>query len=226
LSDIDAEVRYAARYEYAQSAVDVIARRTRLSFLNAQAALVALPSVVDILGEELSWDKKRKQDEIERATHFLVSMGLPPTTVERSYREEPVKSVLNTLRTLVGLGPLTERRPAAEMVYSRARFDAGEIEELREKFSAWAHPVEPSVTQTGGMSPYRIPTRELFQLVKDLPGFEGVKPKDYDYVLEEAGFAKQSDIDFDEFVEVSIILFLYLVCLMAHLLYFDRSARS
>ena len=51
---IDAEVRYAARHEYAQSAIDVIARRTRLSFLNAQAALEALPTVVDILGEEVS----------------------------------------------------------------------------------------------------------------------------------------------------------------------------
>lgn len=56
---IDGEVRYAVRHEAAQTAVDVIARRTRLAFLNAQAALEALPKVIDIMAAELKWDKKR-----------------------------------------------------------------------------------------------------------------------------------------------------------------------
>jgi glycerol-3-phosphate dehydrogenase len=60
---IDGEVRYAVRHEYAQTAVDVIARRTRLAFLNAQAALEALPKVIDIMAAELKWDSKRKDVE-------------------------------------------------------------------------------------------------------------------------------------------------------------------
>jgi glycerol-3-phosphate dehydrogenase len=60
---IDGEVRYAVRHEYAQTAVDVIARRTRLSFLNAQAALESLPKVIDIMAGELKWDNKRKDVE-------------------------------------------------------------------------------------------------------------------------------------------------------------------
>jgi glycerol-3-phosphate dehydrogenase len=60
---IDGEVRYAVRHEYAQTAVDVIARRTRLAFLNAQAALEALPKVIDIMATELKWDSKRKDLE-------------------------------------------------------------------------------------------------------------------------------------------------------------------
>ena len=60
---IDGEVRYAVRHEYAQTAVDVLARRTRLAFLNAQAALEALPKVIDIMGAELKWDSKRKETE-------------------------------------------------------------------------------------------------------------------------------------------------------------------
>lgn len=60
---IDGEVRYAVRHEYAQTAVDVIARRTRLAFLNAQAALEALPKVIDIMAGELKWDSKRKEVE-------------------------------------------------------------------------------------------------------------------------------------------------------------------
>ena len=43
----------------------------------------------------------------------------------------------------------------------------------------------------------------MFGLVKSLPGFEAVKAKDYEYVLEEAGYSRQADVDFDEFMEVS-----------------------
>jgi glycerol-3-phosphate dehydrogenase len=60
---VDGEVRYAVRHEYAQTAVDVLARRTRLAFLNAQAALEALPKVIDIMSEELGWDRKRQDVE-------------------------------------------------------------------------------------------------------------------------------------------------------------------
>ncbi|EWG52707.1 glycerol-3-phosphate dehydrogenase [Fusarium verticillioides 7600] len=40
---VDGEIRYAIRHEYAQTAVDVLAQRERLAFLNAQTALEALP---------------------------------------------------------------------------------------------------------------------------------------------------------------------------------------
>jgi len=65
------------RHEYAQTATDVIARRMRLAFLNAQAALEALPQVIDIMGEELKWSAKRKEAEWSNSVHFLGSMGLP-----------------------------------------------------------------------------------------------------------------------------------------------------
>ncbi|KAJ9642360.1 mitochondrial glycerol-3-phosphate dehydrogenase [Coniosporium tulheliwenetii] len=60
---IDGEVRYAVRHEQALTAVDVIARRMRLAFLNAQAALEALPTVIDLMAAELGWDAKRKERE-------------------------------------------------------------------------------------------------------------------------------------------------------------------
>lgn len=57
---IDAEVRYACR-EYAVKATDIIARRLRLAFLNAQAAEEALPTIIDIMAEELHWDKAERK---------------------------------------------------------------------------------------------------------------------------------------------------------------------
>ncbi|ORX98526.1 FAD dependent oxidoreductase-domain-containing protein [Clohesyomyces aquaticus] len=74
---VDGEVRYCVRHEYAQTATDVIARRMRLAFLNAQAALEALPKVIDIMSEELHWDAKRKEREWKDGVAFLGSMGLP-----------------------------------------------------------------------------------------------------------------------------------------------------
>ncbi|TKA75875.1 hypothetical protein B0A55_04851 [Friedmanniomyces simplex] len=81
---VDGEVRYAVRHEYAQSAVDVLARRTRLAFLNAQAALEALPQVIDLMGEELKWNKGRREKEWRDALTFLGSMGLPKGQLDLS----------------------------------------------------------------------------------------------------------------------------------------------
>ncbi|TMS11612.1 Glycerol-3-phosphate dehydrogenase, mitochondrial [Larimichthys crocea] len=53
------------------TAIDVIARRTRLGFLNVQAADEALPRIVQIMGKELDWCQERKTAELEAARNFL-----------------------------------------------------------------------------------------------------------------------------------------------------------
>ncbi|KAL1304792.1 hypothetical protein AAFC00_003723 [Neodothiora populina] len=74
---VDGEVRYAVRHEAAQTATDVLGRRTRLAFLNAQASLEALPKVIDLMAEELKWSSTRKDAEWNHAVSYLGSMGLP-----------------------------------------------------------------------------------------------------------------------------------------------------
>ncbi|KAI0712377.1 DAO-domain-containing protein [Earliella scabrosa] len=187
---IEAEVRYAVRHEYAQTAIDVIARRCRLSFLNAQAALDALPRVIEIMTEELHWPASRAKAETAAATEFLGSMGLPPGAAPRRISTEP-KNVVECVEGVFGMrrGAERRRRAAQEMIYSRAQFEAGEVEALRAAFDARA-------------TDARVETREVYELVKGLRGFEEVRLKDYDYVLEEAGFARSKDLGFDEFVEV------------------------
>lgn len=39
------------------TAIDMIARRVRLAFLNVQAAQEALPDIVNIMAEELGWSE-------------------------------------------------------------------------------------------------------------------------------------------------------------------------
>ncbi|KIV83411.1 hypothetical protein PV11_05442 [Exophiala sideris] len=96
---IDGEVRYAVQSEYAQTAIDVLARRTRLSFLNAQAALHALPNVIDIMGEELHWSQQRKEAEWHDTVKFLGSMGLPADMLKVT-REEVLSGELPSTNNL------------------------------------------------------------------------------------------------------------------------------
>ena len=60
------EIRFGVR-EYACTAVDVIARRLRLAFLNTQAAEEALPKIVEVMGEELKWSTKEKEAGTEKS---------------------------------------------------------------------------------------------------------------------------------------------------------------
>nr|XP_027104942.1 glycerol-3-phosphate dehydrogenase SDP6, mitochondrial-like [Coffea arabica] len=68
---LEAEVAYCARNEYCESAVDFIARRSRLAFLDTDAANRALPRVIEILAAEHKWDKSRQKEELKKGREFL-----------------------------------------------------------------------------------------------------------------------------------------------------------
>ena len=72
---IEAEVVFAARHEWAIHAEDVIARRTRLAFIDKETATFAVPKVVELMGNELNWEVNRRQEETERCLKFLESFG-------------------------------------------------------------------------------------------------------------------------------------------------------
>ncbi|KAL0294136.1 UNVERIFIED_CONTAM: Glycerol-3-phosphate dehydrogenase SDP6, mitochondrial [Sesamum radiatum] len=68
---LEAEVAYCARHEYCESVVDFIARRSRLAFLDTDAARRAVPRVIEILAAEHKWDKSRQKQEMQNAQEFL-----------------------------------------------------------------------------------------------------------------------------------------------------------
>ncbi|KAF7147834.1 hypothetical protein RHSIM_Rhsim03G0116200 [Rhododendron simsii] len=68
---LEAEVAYCARHEYCESAIDFIARRSRLAFLDTDAAGRALPRIIQILAVEHKWDKSRQKQEVQMAIQFL-----------------------------------------------------------------------------------------------------------------------------------------------------------
>lgn len=71
---LEGEVIYACR-EYACTIEDVLSRRTRLAFLNKQAALDVIPRVADIMAKELGWSRKVKSEQMTIAKKYIDSYG-------------------------------------------------------------------------------------------------------------------------------------------------------
>ena len=60
-----AEVVWLCRTEMVVKLEDLLARRLRILFLNARAAVKVAPIVADIAAGELKWDKQKVKDELE-----------------------------------------------------------------------------------------------------------------------------------------------------------------
>lgn len=71
-----AEVVWAVRHEMARTVEDVLARRLRVLFLDAKAAMAMAPRVAELMAEELRKDKYWQDDQV-RAFSALATQYLP-----------------------------------------------------------------------------------------------------------------------------------------------------
>ncbi|KAG0230771.1 mitochondrial glycerol-3-phosphate dehydrogenase [Actinomortierella wolfii] len=199
---IEAEVRYAVRREFACTAVDVLARRTRLAFLNANAALEALPRVVDIMADELHWNEDRKQQEIEQAKQFLTTMGMPvhpiayPTNVPDSVAGvHSEQTVAATAAEPAKQSSFWRRSKSATSAvpdssfYSRAQFNPEELAEF--------HKVFGELDRDGDG---HIDGQDLEQVLKNLD--LEVDERVLGHIIEEVDLDKNGAVEFNEFLEV------------------------
>jgi glycerol-3-phosphate dehydrogenase len=82
---LEAEVTFAARYEWACHAEDFLSHRTRLAFVNRNAAISAIPRVVELMAQELGWDQATQEKELVRCLENMHQFGGPtPLTRELS----------------------------------------------------------------------------------------------------------------------------------------------
>ena len=73
-----AEVVWSIRNEFARTVEDVLARRTRALFLNAQASLAAAPVVAKLLAKELGKDDNWGQNQIKVFSELVKNYILIP----------------------------------------------------------------------------------------------------------------------------------------------------
>lgn len=69
---VEAEVVWAARREMAHTPIDVLARRTRLAFVDRKAALAALKRTTDLMAAELGWGVEEQQAHTDEARTRLL----------------------------------------------------------------------------------------------------------------------------------------------------------
>jgi glycerol-3-phosphate dehydrogenase len=166
------------------------------------------------MSEELNWSLSRKRQELKKGTAFLASMGLPsgakvPEIEPHGLLEKAESALWWGIGGNWIMGNGTVRGNLQSVMYSRAQFEAGEIDTLKAAFGQRAAIVSPIDNARGAegknaVKELRLKKEDVQVLLKELPGYEGVHPKDFEYVLEEAGLGKKADIDFDEFVEVRV----------------------
>ncbi|KAG0096238.1 mitochondrial glycerol-3-phosphate dehydrogenase [Podila epicladia] len=191
---IEAEVRYAVRREYACSAVDVLARRIRLAFLNVHAALDALPRVVEIMAEELQWDEARQAKETEEAKQFLTTMGLPvqpiayPTGVQDGVIAAP-GTESKEQRGFWGRLATKSTSGVSDSFYSRAQFNPEELAEFHKVFGALDYDGDGHINGA-----------DLEEVLSHLDiEVDSVVLKN---IIQEVDLDKSGTVEFNEFLEV------------------------
>ncbi|KAH9810888.1 glycerol-3-phosphate dehydrogenase [Melampsora americana] len=175
---LEEEVRYAVRNEYAVTPIDIIARRTRLSFLNAQASLEVLPRVIDIMAEELGWNHLQKEHHFETSRDFLLSMGLPRSKTWLSLSD-------------VRRGLLKKQTRDEGQIFSRAMFSPKELNQLRKEFA------DTDSNGDGMISP-----DDLEKALKHL-NYGNVPKGTVETLVSEAQLNQPGLIDFSDFLEIA-----------------------
>jgi glycerol-3-phosphate dehydrogenase len=74
-----ADVIWAVREDMARTVEDVLARRTRALFLDAQASIEAAEDVAVLMARELSWSAERTATELRQYREFARGYLLPPS---------------------------------------------------------------------------------------------------------------------------------------------------
>jgi glycerol-3-phosphate dehydrogenase len=72
---LESEIIYACRYEMACTVADVLTLRTRLAYLNKEAALIAAPRVADIMAKELRWTREYRNRQLNHALELVRTFG-------------------------------------------------------------------------------------------------------------------------------------------------------
>ncbi|KAK0559569.1 mitochondrial glycerol-3-phosphate dehydrogenase [Tilletia horrida] len=221
---IEAEVRYACRSEYAATAVDFLARRSRLAFLNAEAAVSALPRVIELMGKELGWDKRRQNKEYADSVEFMRSMGVPEARVEALLKlglgglskiMTDKKAKAKALEKAEGQGPgafaaLAGVSPSSSNSAGKAGFSAGPSAAAvegssvlgRAQFSAdEMEALQERFAQLDVNNDGKVDKKDLRQVLNRL-GYTDVDDQTIAGVLSEVDVAQKEYLQFDAFLDI------------------------
>jgi len=122
---LECEIPYVCRNEMVVTVIDMLTLRTRIAFLNKEAALSIAPKVADLMAVELGWSRAEKKRQLKQAVDVLNTFGGPKpdmaaveAELKRSGKE--VKTVQQVFANMdlgkTGYIDLTEFRDCCEML--------------------------------------------------------------------------------------------------------------
>lgn len=74
---LECEVEYACKKEMNCSVIDFLTLRTRLAYLNKDAAIEAAPKVADLMAKAMKWSKRERNRQLDTALKCLNEFGGP-----------------------------------------------------------------------------------------------------------------------------------------------------
>jgi len=72
---LECEVEWVCKNEMAVTVKDMLTIRTRLAFLNSDAAKTAAPKVADLMSKFFGWSKAEKKQQLDEAEKYLAEFG-------------------------------------------------------------------------------------------------------------------------------------------------------
>ncbi|MGI8636273.1 MAG: glycerol-3-phosphate dehydrogenase C-terminal domain-containing protein, partial [Segetibacter sp.] len=97
----EAEVVWAVRYEMARNIEDVLARRLRILFLNALAAIEAAPRVAALIADELGYTEEWKTNQLEEfyklGNQYLAKQSIDVTTLSNNRNQQPTDGKIHSI---------------------------------------------------------------------------------------------------------------------------------
>lgn len=74
---LECEIEFACKNEMVVTVKDMLTVRTRLAFLNSDAALSVAPKVADLMGKTLGWSKSETKRQLDEALVYISEFGGP-----------------------------------------------------------------------------------------------------------------------------------------------------
>lgn len=100
---LECEIEYVCQYEMAVSLKDFLTLRTRLAYLNSDAAKEVAPKVCDLMGKSLGWSRAEKKKQLAECMAYLERFGgpIPPAglVVQGLHTKSDVKDMFKMFDT-------------------------------------------------------------------------------------------------------------------------------
>eukprot|EP00588_Corethron_pennatum_P007367 CAMPEP_0194286946 /NCGR_PEP_ID=MMETSP0169-20130528/33648_1 /TAXON_ID=218684 /ORGANISM="Corethron pennatum, Strain L29A3" /LENGTH=750 /DNA_ID=CAMNT_0039033497 /DNA_START=37 /DNA_END=2289 /DNA_ORIENTATION=+ len=96
---LECEIEWACKNEMVVTVKDMMCLRTRLAFLNSEAAKTVAPRVAEIMQKALGWSKLEKNRQLQEAEEYLAQFGGPNMSKDAIYSAATITDIQDMFKT-------------------------------------------------------------------------------------------------------------------------------